>query len=561
MPVFREPPPPPQAATAGGYAGAQPYAPTTVAYDPTPDQVDRNQFEGDPYTINYAAQQAANPAMAPNVGTSWEATPEQVEEARRVQEQTGKLSGGWFADKRDFTYGRNPYQADADVERARQMGAGAAQQGFSQGQAAQQYATDQAFGTYLTAADAGAYGRQAAEGVAAAGQNVNQVGQTGGTALQRLGSVQALTGQGLNNSLTQQGAGNQATLTQQGGNIASGINQVGLSAARGTAPTTNALNDVASRATATGVTRANEMTAVGQDYANRLSSLEQNEGPSGAQGLLNQQNNRAMNTQLALARSGRGAGGNAAAIQQAGANIGAIQQDAGNQASQLRAQEYAAWRQRQASNIGAAASTNLGARQAGGALEQQAYGLGANAYQAAGNLNLAGVQTQLQGATQAGQIAQQGALSGASLAQANAQAGANALQTGMGQAAQTYGQGVGYQMQGAEANTAAQATAAGIGQNAYGQEIGGYNAAAQTGLQGYGMGIDAANQGVANQLAFEGQGYGVRDKEMQGGLALEDKYIRDYAITAGGQAAEQAARAQERAGIYSAVATGVAAVA
>ncbi len=84
----------------------------------------------------------------------------------------------------------------------------------------------------------------------------------------------------------------------------------------------------------------------------QLGGLEAQEGPSAAQAQLQSGTNQALNSQLALARSGRGFGGNAAAMGQAQGNVADIQANAANQAAMLRAQENANWRGRQASNLG-----------------------------------------------------------------------------------------------------------------------------------------------------------------------------------------------------------------
>jgi hypothetical protein len=84
---------------------------------------------------------------------------------------------------------------------------------------------------------------------------------------------------------------------------------------------------------------------------NALAGLEQVEGPSAAQAQLQQGTNQAMAGQLALARSGRGFGGGAGAAGIAQGNLAGLQANQANQAAALRAQENAAWRQRQAGNM------------------------------------------------------------------------------------------------------------------------------------------------------------------------------------------------------------------
>jgi hypothetical protein len=298
---------------------------------------------------------------------------------------------------------------------------------------------------------------------------------------------------------------------------------------------------VAGRGIATAETRAGEMTAAGQRYANDLSGLERTEGPSGAQGLLNQQNNRAMSNQLALARSGRGMGGSAAAMSQAAQNIGAIQQDAGNQAAQLRAQENAAWRGRQASNIANAAGINIGAQTNAQAAVNNAYGVGSNALASGGGLALGGAQANLTGQTNAANLAYQGASQGAQMAQQGTIAGAQLGMQGLDAMGRNYAQGAATQMQGAEANAAAAAQAASVSQGAYAQGLQGYGMASDTGLAGYQYGADTTMGGLAQQQGYEEYAQRIRALEMQGGQALEDKLIRDYAIRTGQQTADRQA--------------------
>jgi hypothetical protein len=102
-------------------------------------------------------------------------------------------------------------------------------------------------------------------------------------------------------------------------------------------------------------------------YGGALSGLEAEQGPSAAQAQLASGNNAAMAQQLALARSGRGFGGNAAAMGQAQGNMAQLGAANANQAAMLRAQEDAAWRQRQAANLQSAANVSL-------ARGQQLYG-------------------------------------------------------------------------------------------------------------------------------------------------------------------------------------------
>ncbi|TAK10617.1 MAG: hypothetical protein EPO32_14905 [Anaerolineae bacterium] len=86
-------------------------------------------------------------------------------------------------------------------------------------------------------------------------------------------------------------------------------------------------------------------------------------GPSAAQAQLQMGTNQALANQLALARSGRGAGDAASAMRQAAFQNADIQQNASNSAAMLRAQEDEAFRQRQLAAFGAAGQLAGGIRQ------------------------------------------------------------------------------------------------------------------------------------------------------------------------------------------------------
>lgn len=139
-----------------------------------------------------------------------------------------------------------------------------------------------------------------------------------------------------------------------------------------------------------------------------LGGLEATQGPSAAQAQLQQGTNQALSSQLALARSGRGFGGNAAAMGLAQGNAAGIQANQANAAAQLRAQEDAAWRQRQAGNLtnmagmqGQQSQANLGAavqgRSQNDAMVQSMLGLGQNAYQYGGDMGMRGYGMGMEG--------------------------------------------------------------------------------------------------------------------------------------------------------------------
>jgi hypothetical protein len=163
--------------------------------------------------------------------------------------------------------------------------------------------------------------------------------------------------------------------------------------------------------------RQNQALGTAGGYGNQLAGLEATQGPSAAQYQLQQGTNAAMGGQLALARSGRGFGGGAAAAGLAQGNLAGIQANAANEAAMLRAQEDAAWRQRQAANLGQAAGIQQGigsqfgeqgardinAYNAGLAQNDAAsmgwFGQGAGAYNAGVQQNLSGqsLGTQIRG--------------------------------------------------------------------------------------------------------------------------------------------------------------------
>jgi len=207
-----------------------------------------------------------------------------------------------------------------------------------------------------------------------------------------------------------------------------------------------------------GMWRQNASEAAGQ-----LGGLERTEGPSAAQAQLQSGLNQAQSSNLAMARSGRGWGGGASSLSQAAVQNAQAGQQAANQSAALRAQETAAWRQRQAANLQANAGVNMG-------LSQQAM-------QGQVNQNQIALQQQQQN-----DAAQQALYSGA-------------LQ-GAGQSAQ-----VG--LQGAQA-------AAGIGQQAYGQQLGAYQGAGQAAMAGIQAGHEANMGGLqaGGSMALQGLGQG-----------------------------------------------------
>lgn len=112
----------------------------------------------------------------------------------------------------------------------------------------------------------------------------------------------------------------------------------------------------------------NSMLGRAEQGAAALGGLEATQGPSAAQAQLQSATNQAIAQQTALARSGRGWGGGAQAQSEAMRANAATGQQAANASAMLRAQEDAAWRQRQAANLGASSQLQQGiAGQYGGA--------------------------------------------------------------------------------------------------------------------------------------------------------------------------------------------------
>lgn len=288
-------------------------------------------------------------------------------------------------------------------------------------------------------------------------------------------------------------------------------------------------------------------------YAGDLAMLEATQGPSAAQAQFNVLQNQAMQDNLALARSGSGFGESAQAMSQA-INANALAgQDAANQAAILRAQEDQAWRQRQASNLGAAAQLGLGAGQQYGeqaqfqaTLEQTQANSNAQNYLQA--MSLATDQTQAAAATGLQGLAQQGQLTEsaantylASLVQSGQltqQAADNlmrGIQTAGGFVAQGAQTALGAQQAAADLELQGSLGAAGVQQGGYDQQLGAIQAGVSAGQSGMGMGADIYQQGIdtmfqGNQLGLQAidsflaasghdlQGYQTADQLLQSAM-------------------------------------------
>ena len=253
-------------------------------------------------------------------------------------------------------------------------------------------------------------------------------------------------------------------------------------------------------------------------YADDLALLEQTQGPSGAQAKFNILQNQAMQDNLALARSGSGFGESAQAMSQA-INANALAgQDAANNAALLAAQEDAAWRERNAANLGAAAQLGLGAgsqygEQAQFQAQLQQTQSTANAQHYLQAMSLATDQTQAAAATGLQGLAQQGQLTEAAagtylqgLVQSGqlTQQAADNLMRGV----QTSG---GFISQGAEMDLGAQQAAAdlelqgslggaGVIQSGYDQGLAAIQGGISAGQAGAGLATDIYGQGTDTML-------------------------------------------------------------
>jgi hypothetical protein len=139
------------------------------------------------------------------------------------------------------------------------------------------------------------------------------------------------------------------------------------------------------------------------DRSRSLSALDQlhgfinnGPGPSAAQAQLQQASDHNMASAMALARSGRGAGDNAAAMRNAAFQNAATQQQTGQQAAVLRANEATAWNQQKLGAMGMEQNTlgNMRGQDLGAMGQNQGMGLGYNqlgsTYSGQGNQALLG---------------------------------------------------------------------------------------------------------------------------------------------------------------------------
>jgi len=281
---------------------------------------------------------------------------------------------------------------------------------------------------------------------------------------------------------------------------------------------------------------ANAALGQSQNYAQQLAGIENESAPSAAQAQLQSGLNQAQQSSLAMARSGRGFGGSAAALNQAAVLNANASQQAVNSSAQLRASEVAAERTRQAQNLQGAAGIQQGAsgqmtqqQQMGASLGMQkaamlqqqqdaasqvALGLGQQ-YGQAGQF-----QSQLAANTALGvgqqQLGQQQLSSGSALQNASQNdtyglglynLGLNAQEAGANIGLEGSVAGANLGMGGIGMNIGAQQAAGGLEQTGFGTQAGAIGAGGQLEMGGYGQ---------AGQLYGAGAGYGLQNLGLQG---------------------------------------------
>lgn len=249
--------------------------------------------------------------------------------------------------------------------------------------------------------------------------------------------------------------------------------------------------------------RAQQIAALGgiQQANSRLSRFaDRPEGPSAAQAMLRQSTGEAIAQQSAFARSQPGGGG--AALRNAAFNSAGLQANANAQASQLRANEAAAYRAQQLQALGA---VQQGAGMQAGYTGQLRAGDTTLAQSQAGQANYNAQQQNAYNQYQQGMEFQLGANNVNSQLQQGAQN--NAYTLGLLSGSQNYGQMsdslANQQSQMGVAYEQAKAAGAGIGSN-------NFNAAQDRGLQETGMMLGAVSGGAGaiGQMNGGGQAAG-----------------------------------------------------
>jgi hypothetical protein len=292
-----------------------------------------------------------------------------------------------------------------------------------------------------------------------------------------------------------------------------------------------------------GQSRADTQTAL----ARMQSFLDQGPGPSQAEALLKGQSDATMAQNIALARSGRGAGDNVLAQRQALFANAAGQQKLGQDMSALRANEAATWRGQKQEGLSAiqqgqaalrgqdvATAQQLAQSQLGqGQLAQQYGALGLNNQAAMGGLAQQFGQTGLQAQAQMAGLGKDYAALGQGTQLGAAQLGQQYNQSGLTSQAQMAGLGKDY----AALGLGNQAQMADLGQQ-YMQ--GGLTNQAQ--MAGLGQQYMQAGLGNQAQMAGLGQQYAALGQGSQSGLAQAAAQgfqgARGQDISALGQAAQ-----------------------
>ncbi len=376
-------------------------------------------------------------------------------------------------------------------------------------------------------------------------EQAGQAGQATNQALQQTGQNSANTGTAAQQQLSQQGSqyagqmmagGNQYAAQQQmlGGNA----QNYALGGGANAAQQGNALSyygqNAGNQLSQYGQLAGGAVSGMGSDLYSQggnaesrningrergqIEGLERQQGPSAAQAQLAQATNANQANALAMARSGRGFGGSASAMSQASNQRVGIQQEAANQSAMLRAQEDAAWRQRQAANLQAGA--NMGAQQAGINDQHQAqlYQMGMSGMESGAQLGMQGMQG-------GAQLGMQGIQGGANLGLQGSELGMQGYGTNIGAtqgAANTYlgalGQAAGTQMGATQAG-------AGLQMQGYGQQGQQVAAGGQLAQQGYGtqgnLYGNAGNYGLNNQnvqSSLVNQAYGIAQQHQQNAI-------------------------------------------
>lgn len=204
------------------------------------------------------------------------------------------------------------------------------------------------------------------------GRNIQETGYNAGNAA-------LARDQGLGNAAAQQGASLGAAAQQRGqmlGGAAQSQAFEGQQAALAGQNRSNAYqNQAMGAANGYGGMSADERAQSQGSLARLENFYQQGPGPSAAEAQLRQGADQNMAQQIALARSGRGVGANAAAMRQAQFQNAATGQQMNQQASVLRANEAANWRQQQLGAMGMEQNTLAGMRQQDIGAQGQAYGV------------------------------------------------------------------------------------------------------------------------------------------------------------------------------------------